>query len=306
MPRLIDDIRTRGIQMPYFVARDREREWGAYAQQTLDIILKPDLPVLLLDNVADYYYVGTGQEYWDLRNDFPNLAPPYDLFWTEHRLTRHIHSDVKGEIDTSHMLGKQACMGALFIVFDALQTPGLPEGARWAYAADVFIQYDFHKGDRAFGPHGSMVLSIDEQGRIVGVPAMRSFAPSEDDAVIKSLMTWLHPSLLGISFMHCKNVVVQEERMPKPLAKKHHAKTGRWPTSYRTLVIEPLKQILKKEGRSGEVGLAKAMHICRGHFKDYREGRGLFGKYHQLVWQPSVVRGTKGKEAPPREIKVKL
>jgi hypothetical protein len=48
------------------------------------------------------------------------------------------------------------------------------------------------------------------------------------------------------------------------------------------------------------------MHICRGHFKDYREGRGLFGKYHQLVWHPSLVRGTKGDKPAAREIEVKL
>jgi len=42
------------------------------------------------------------------------------------------------------------------------------------------------------------------------------------------------------------------------------------------------------------------------HFRDYREGKGLFGKYHQIVWTPMGVRGTKGKDAPAREIMVKI
>jgi hypothetical protein len=37
-------------------------------------------------------------------------------------------------------------------------------------------------------------------------------------------------------------------------------------------VIEPLRQILRTQGRAHEHGIAKAMHICRGHLRDYREG----------------------------------
>ena len=70
--------------------------------------------------------------------------------------------------------------------------------------------------------------------------------------------------------------------------------------------IEPLKAILRTEGRSDQVGVQKALHICRGHFRDYREGAGLFGKYHGVFWTPQIVRGTKGTSAPPREIKIKV
>ena len=54
--------------------------------------------------------------------------------------------------------------------------------------------------------------------------------------------------------------------------------------------------------------MTRAMHICRGHFKDYRQGKGLFGRYHQLVWQPAIVRGSKSEPKPPatREYEVKL
>ena len=50
------------------------------------------------------------------------------------------------------------------------------------------------------------------------------------------------------------------------------------------------------------------MHICRGHFRDYREGKGLFGKYHKLVWTPATVRGTKKREGDvqEREIEIKV
>jgi len=33
------------------------------------------------------------------------------------------------------------------------------------------------------------------------------------------------------------------------------------------------------------------LHITRGHFKDYRDGKGLFGKYQGLFWWDQHVRG---------------
>lgn len=35
-----------------------------------------------------------------------------------------------------------------------------------------------------------------------------------------------------------------------------------------------------------------AMHTCRGHFADYRKGKGLFGKLKGLYWINSHVRGS--------------
>ena len=31
---------------------------------------------VLVDNVSEYYYLTSTQEYWDLEADFPNIAPP--------------------------------------------------------------------------------------------------------------------------------------------------------------------------------------------------------------------------------------
>ena len=309
MPRLIDDIRARGVQMPLFVAPEHETAWVAYARRILPALTEPALPVLLIDNVADYYYVGTGQEYWDLSRDFPNLAPPFDCFWCEHRLAGRIHSDAKGDTDARGLLGKEARMGVFFLVFDSQDIErgkDFPAGTRWVYMAEIFIHYDHVKGDRAHGPHGTILIAVDAEGRILDAPQIQSYGGPECNEVMKHIMIWLHPSLLAICFLHCKNVTVVDEAVAKPLAKKHHARTGQWPVKYKTLVIEPLKQVLRAQGKSGEVGLAKAMHICRGHFADYTQGKGLFGKYHGRYWMPAVVRGTKGKSAPAREIEIKV
>jgi len=94
-----------------------------------------------------------------------------------------------------------------------------------------------------------------------------------------------------VSFMHCKNVVQRVVAPPPKLSKRHKERHGRPLFSYRVLEIEPMKQVLRTEGRSEEIGLAKALHICRGHFKDYRE-HGLFGRNKGLYWWDQHVRGS--------------
>lgn len=314
MPRLIDDIRIRGVQMPLFVHRSMEEPWFKYAKHILTGLSYPDrLPVLLIDNVADYYYVGTGQEYWDLRRDFPNLAPPFPTFWCEHRLARRIHSDITGDQDMSNLIGKEGRQGVFFHAIDVTKESvegcpfPIPSGTRWLYWMDVFVQYDHVHGDRAHGPHGAICMPVDEHGSCLDTPSIQSYAGAEHTETMKLMVNWVYPSLLAITFLHCKNVTIIDEAVPKPLAKKYAARhNGMQPVRYKTLVIEPLKAVLRTQGRSGEVGLAKALHICRGHFRDYREGRGLFGKYHALVWTPMTIRGTKGKDAPAREIQIKV
>jgi hypothetical protein len=307
MARLIDDIRRiGGLTMPWFVSPQRREAWEKHAAQLWRVIHEdPDIPVILIDNVAAYYYEGTSQENWDLSIHFPNLAPPFPLFWTEFRLPKMIRSET-GDSDVS-----QICPNGRtgFLIFGSLvenvKGEGIPANAKWILSCEQWIDYGMRR-DEIAGPHGTINLALDAEGRIIDRPFMQSFAASEHNEFMKAHMGWLHPVFLALSFMHCKNVRVVDTPVPPKLAKKFRAHHGFNPVAHKTLVIEPLKEILRREGRSGEVGLAKAMHICRGHFADYTQGKGLFGKYHGKYWIPSTVRGTKGKAAPAREIEVKV
>jgi hypothetical protein len=312
MPRLIDDIRSTGkLYKPWFVAPAKEQAWTEHTAKVAKLLQDPDLPVLLIDNVSEYYYNGTDQEQWDLRDHFPNLAPPYPIFWCEHKLARHIHSKECGDKDLTGMFGSHARTGVLVTSLDPAErgsiiATGIPENAKWVLWCELIIDYGFESGFHPQGSHSPMFLCIDAEGAVIDQPWMQSFSGGAYHDVMRSFVIWLHPTLLAVSFLHCKNVTVVENTVDKPLAKRHYERHGEWPVKYKTLVIEPLKQILRHEGRSGEVGVPKAMHICRGHFRDYREGRGLFGKYHQLVWTPMTVRGTRGTKAPAREIEVRV
>ncbi|HEY1897038.1 MAG TPA: hypothetical protein VGG62_12225 [Terracidiphilus sp.] len=307
MARLIDDIRGGRLQMPWFVAKHLAAAWE---EQTLRIceFLRDEIPVILIDNVADYYY-GAEQEYWSLDRDFPNCAPPFPRFWSEHRMPRVIHSKEKGDTKITDLITKGR-IGVLVTgtrIEDVKTDSEPPPGTKWILWCELFLDFGVN-GVSAQGPNGSIFMTIDENGAVLGEPWMQSFDGGAYADIIASYMTWLHPTLLAITFLHCRNVTVVDNPVPPKLARRYRERhAGRAPVAHKTLIIEPLKAVLRKEGRSGEVGIQKAMHICRGHFKDYREGRGLFGKYHQLVWQPMLVRGgSKGDTAAPREVKIKV
>jgi hypothetical protein len=305
MARLIDDLRaTDRVEMPFWVASNKGDQWARGAELVLGVVRKEEFPVILIDNVADYYYRRSAQEYWDLTRDFPNLAPPYEMFWTEHKLPQMIHSEKFGDTKMNHV-GRNARQGILWLAAQEWKAEGVPENCKWMLCAEIFTDYDC-RGRGIEGPSGTWCMMVDKDGAVVAQPQIQCYADPQWNEVLSGMMTVLHPALLAVSFLHCKNVKVVENEFPKPLAKKYHARTGIWPTPFHTLVIEPLKQILQTQGGSGSNGLAKAMHICRGHFRDYREGRGLFGKYKQLVWTPAVVRGTKGEKAAPREMRIKV
>jgi hypothetical protein len=305
MSRLIDDLRAPDARLakPIFVTK--HNAWMSMAARLNEFLMDPQLPVIDIDNVAKYYYEAE-QEYWDLRHDFPNLAPPYPAFWCECKIAKRIHSKEKGDTDVAALI-PHGRTGMLIhgLKREDVNGEDIPVNVRWILWCELYIDYG-RRGVVADGPHGSVFVAVDGDGVIVDTPWMQSFADESDAHLMKTLMVWFNPALLAISFLHCKNVTVVENHVPAPLVKKYRARHGRAPCSYKTLVIEPLKKILRTEGRSDHVGVQKAIHICRGHFKDYREGRGLFGRYHQLVWQPSIVRGTKGEKAPPREVDVKI
>jgi hypothetical protein len=89
---------------------------------------------------------------------------------------------------------------------------------------------------------------------------------------------------LAISFCHCKNVPLVREPISPKLKTKRERKYGWTPDAWHTLRIEPMRMQLNAAGAEGVGGLKRALHIMRGHFKDYREGRGLFGKQHGIWW----------------------
>ncbi len=92
---------------------------------------------------------------------------------------------------------------------------------------------------------------------------------------------------------------------PAKASRRHERKYGKPLTRYYILEIEPMKEILRTEGRSAQVGLKRALHICRGHFATYSPEKSLFGKYAGTFWKPQHIRGTKERGEIVKDYEVK-
>lgn len=158
------------------------------------------------------------------------------------------------------------------------------------------------------GPFVRWSLRVNQDGSLEERPEM--YKPTFSDETTKpdsdfgNYNQYLFPCLLSLSFLHCKNVT-QVVTDPIPKLNRARVKEGKPPfVRFHTLEIEPMKKVLRHQGREHEQDLAKALHICRGHFADYRNGAGLFGKHKGVYWWDSQVKGSKSKGVVVKEYDV--
>jgi hypothetical protein len=55
--------------------------------------------VLLVSNIAEYFYITNKKEYWNLSVDYHNIAPPWPNIWFEWIVPRYLNSEVHGFIE---------------------------------------------------------------------------------------------------------------------------------------------------------------------------------------------------------------
>ena len=131
-----------------------------------------------------------------------------------------------------------------------------------------------------------------------------------DESGIPETIDWLNlcaPLFYSISLLHCKNVTLEDIPQPPFKVQQARAKRGRPQIWYKTLVVTPLRKLLaydtEVDADNHGNPIKRALHICRGHFKDYRES-GLFGKYHDIYWWEMHVRGSKAMGEIRKDYKV--
>jgi hypothetical protein len=99
---------------------------------------------------------------------------------------------------------------------------------------------------------------------------------------------------MALTFMHCKNVEIEERDtsygIPNKILKKRIRHDNFVPLKYHVIKIIPFGKKSKTSEGLGDGG-KHSLHICRGHFKDYTKGKGLFGKYKGLYWWDDCTKG---------------
>lgn len=257
----------------------------------------PEAQVIAIDNVAEYYWQHSAK--WADPKELPNTAPPFPVFFMECDTSRSKYSAIPNARAVGVLFEATDGGGGWEIeVRNFLRGYGLnPDALRWLVFATVFLELNELNGKVA-APCVRYSLMIDPDGTLMEIGSHLSGydeAAMEDQERAALERTGIHcflmPALLAVGFMHCKNVSLRTEEPPAKL-NRARSKRGKPPlVRFHTLEIEPMKQILKHEGQVEKTGLRQALHLCRGHFKDYRAS-GLFGRHKGLYWWDAHVRGS--------------
>jgi hypothetical protein len=322
MGRMIDDLRlgqwtSLADGQGYEVGEMRRRldvspDWAdtlAYAERALaDLTRRHDalMPSLMeavpivADEVAAYVFaqdrpVAMREEQWDWGRDFPVLAPPFPMTFVEWRQPTEVVAARFGREFLDAFLPRE---GVLFLggtKAEAGRCP-LPPLARrevdYAHWLTFSAFGEFRIGSLAEMGTTAGVL-VDGRGQVVGEPMIRNlngYGPTD---------RWSHffrkvagVALLTITFMHCKSGVRLVDVEPPERLNRARVRRGRPPLArHKTLVIEGLKELLRREGAVGQVGLKRALHLVRGHFATYTAEKPLLGHFVGTVFRAAHTRG---------------
>lgn len=389
---LYGEMADRHIIEQLFASPDIDDEIKSFVSESVLIDANP---------VAQYYYMETDQEYWDVLKDFPNCAPPFEQFTIFYDMPEKIVSSVHGTTDTSNYPYSGyiiCCKGIDLSISGTFETDEekkaaldyyehvtklpdiaknaikmlsscmsqemfnavwqqLPEDVRFTLSTykDNLIMRDMAQNGnwealrvhllqaKQSAPDMRWIFSmavylripnyINETFELSGPIFIESYCVDQSGCIssenkkaagllmvpqatmdyierlakinscsiqfvkdgIKSVIqNAMQVALLSVSFMHCKNVSLEKEtrQIQKRYAKKSR-ETQKEEIAFHTLNIHPMRQVLKTEGMEEKTGTKRALHICRGHFRHYENGRGLFGKYKGTYWMPQHLRGSK-------------
>lgn len=289
---------------------------------------------VLAGNVARLLYLGPERQRPDWEA-FPNLAPPFPSFWVEAKVPRE---GIARYSPQAVGMGEWT-IGSLSSYVERADAQNLAKYARagWWNAGPAVLPSEarwlaFHTlfaGSNVVAPFemSTWSFAVDAAGRMVKMTSpqgsgyflgtvsdtwermqqAQGSSPDEQLEDLHSTRGELAVTLLTISLLHCKNVTLRVQ--PGPAAKSRKKNRHRPPRaagSYQVIDIDPMRTVLRTEGRSEQVGLGQALHICRGHFADHRE-RGLFGReaLRGIFWVPMHVRGSLGRGGARKDYEVR-
>jgi hypothetical protein len=139
-----------------------------------------------------------------------------------------------------------------------------------------------------------IALHLDTDGRLDGITHSLP-EPDHNEGHRLLLVVSVLSVLLSLARMNCRNVSL------RPTSSAQKGKRGRAPTSkppttvWHEIVINSLPKSRGTSNRRtwGSDDSIIRLHRVRGHFEDYTQGKGLFGKVTGVFWMPDHERGSK-------------
>lgn len=266
---------------------------------------------VVVDNVADFYWRTRDEQLGDY---MPNIAPPWPNVFFEWVVPRFCPDmawgtagNVLGVWIRSYLM-ESAEAATLCRKFPRGTASVRKDAGGWLASAEFFCSVS---GAKEILNPCFFIFQVSRDGKI-------GSDLGKDGWSISTLPREMHPKMLAnlnldafpktlhipffsTSFAHCKNVELRRVEPDAKLSKKQLKRYGVPKFSYDVIDIQPMTKVLRTEGGMDSHGsLSTALHICRGHFKDYRQ-RGLFGKNKGLYWWDMHVRGDEASGVAKRD-----
>lgn len=209
---------------------------------------------------------------YEASKDFPNAAPPFSTTWTEWSVAQSFADAIK------------------FPELSRCGTLTISETTDRGFTLHIYGILEMGMSIAVFP--GEAQYTLDTLGNVINHKILMP-SPQETGGVSPEAIDGLViPTLLTFSLLNCKNVTTQENKPYQNEIRRWKKRNKNPLCRYHTLNISTMSKILKEKGNIKKNGPAKALHICRGHFRDYTKN-GLFGKHKGTYYFGPTIRGNK-------------
>ena len=138
------------------------------------------------------------------------------------------------------------------------------------------------------------LLHLDTDGRLDGVT--HSLPEADDNEGHRLLLVVSVLSvLLSLARMNCRNVTLRQTSSAQQRKRGKKPPSKPPATVWHEIVISsvPKSRSTSNTRTWGSDDSIIRLHRVRGHFEDYSQGKGLFGKIKGVFWMPDHERGSK-------------
>lgn len=248
--------------------------------------------IVEVSNVARYFAEQMERGERKAHSTIPSIRLPFRYVWLDCLGSYFIHASQKWPAQiTKAFLGKIGSEG-VEILADLVKR----------YDPNLFIlsmSGCFWQG-RAYPIGYHITATKDDRfadSLVAANPAIEKLLPKGmfPFGVMDSLASDQGFMLLCISLMNCRNVELIQHEHPEKL-QRARTRSGKLPfVEYKQIVINPINPTNRHiyDQRGPKTDIKQRLHICRGHFKDYTQGKGLFGRINGVFWWDSEVRGNR-------------
>lgn len=164
-------------------------------------------------------------------------------------------------------------------------------------------------GEKIAGMISGVILPFDESGicqqhQLVVTEETKKIVESYGQTLSGGMLDGAIGSILfALGLLSAKNVVRREENVPRAMRRHPGPYSSTIGDAHYVLDIpgaSDLRRYLEGPGDNKQ----KRLHIVRGHFADYTEGGGLFGKLHGKYYIAPHVRGSSDRGTITKDYRV--